>query len=128
VLDWWATALDRQAQSRKPEDRPPIYAEILERMRIELEHDQGSSPAHYWTAAAARGSGDLERAWQAAAVGWVLAPLAQDRGMALRADLDRLVIQAIIPERAAKLSIRDTKQAQAGMMNEWESFKANWSR
>ena len=47
------------------------------------------------------GAGDLDRAWHAAPAGWLRATLGRDRGVALRADLDRLVTQAIIPERAA---------------------------
>jgi hypothetical protein len=128
VLDWWATALDRYAQLRAIEERPPVYARIVERMRAELALDAGSTPANYWLARAARGSGDLERAWQAALAGWVRASLAQDRGAALRADLDRLVTQAIIPERAAKLKTADVRQAAAGMQNEWTAFKAGWSK
>src|SRR5262249_38968877 len=31
VLDWWATALDRQTQRRPPEDRPGVYGRLLER-------------------------------------------------------------------------------------------------
>jgi hypothetical protein len=128
VLDWWATALDRSAQLRPAEERAPIYARIIDRMRAELTLDAGSTPASYWLAAAARGSGDLERAWQAAIAGWVRAGLAQDHGAALRADLDRLVTQAIIPERAARLRTADVRQAASGMQNEWASFKAGWSR
>jgi hypothetical protein len=128
VLDWWATALDRHAQLRPIEDRPPIYARIIERMRAELALDAGSTPASYWLSAGARGSGDLDRAWQAAIAGWVRATLAQDRGAALRADLDRLVTQAIIPERAAKLKTGDIRQAAAGMQNEWTAFKEGWSK
>jgi hypothetical protein len=128
VLDWWATALDRYAQLRAIEERPPIYKGIVERMRAELALDGGSTPAGYWLVAAARGSGDLDRAWQAAIAGWVRASLAQDRGAALRADLDRLVTQAIIPERAAKLKSGDVRQAAAGMQNEWTVFKAAWSK
>jgi hypothetical protein len=128
VLDWWATALDRHAQLRGMEDRPPIYARIVERMRAELALDAGSTPASYWLAAAARGAGDLDRAWQAALAGWVRASLAQDRGAALRADLDRLVTQAIVPERAARLKTADVRQAVAGMQNEWIAFKAGWSK
>ncbi len=56
------------------------------------------------------------------------AVLARDRGAALRADLDRLVTQALIPERAARLQLRDPKGAAAGMLAEWEAFKASWSR
>ena len=97
-------------------------------MRAELAVDTGSSPASYWLAAAARGVGDLERAWQAAMAGWVRAGLAQDRGAAVRADLDRLVTQAIIPERAGRLRTGDTRRAAVGMQNEWDAFKAGWSK
>ena len=128
VLDWWATALDRHAQLRAVEDRVPIYKRIIERMRAELALDAGSTPASYWLARAARGAGDLDRAWQAAMAGWVRASLADDRGAALRADLDRLVTQAIIPERAAKLKTVDVRQAAAGMQNEWTAFKESWSK
>jgi hypothetical protein len=128
VLDWWATALDRHAQLRAIEERGPIYNRIIERMRAELALDAGSAPASYWLAAAFRGIGDLDRAWQAAIAGWVRASLAQDRGAALRADLDRLVTQAIIPERAARLKTNDVRQAAGGMQNEWTAFKAEWSK
>jgi hypothetical protein len=128
VLDWWATALDRHAQLRPMEERPAIYVRIVDRMRAELALDSGSASASYWLAAAARGSGDLERAWQAAIAGWVRASLTDDRGAALHADLDRLVTQAIIPERAAKLKAGDARQTAAGMQNEWTAFKEGWSK
>ena len=72
----------------------------------EMAEYPGSTAAGYWLAAAARASGDVERAWHAALAGWLRATLADDRGVALRADLDRLMTQAIIPERAAKLAAR----------------------
>jgi hypothetical protein len=128
VLDWWASARDRHAHRRAAEDRPAIYQRIIDRMEKELAVDPGSTPGGYWLVAAARGAGDLERAWQAAIAGWVRASLAHDRGAALRADLDRLVSQAIIPERAARLEGGDVGQAISGMQNEWDAFKAGWSR
>ena len=128
VLDWWATALDRETQLRPPEDRPGVYERLLDRMRLAIADDPGSPAASYWLAAAARGTGDLELAWQASAAGWVRAMLAPDRGAALRADLDRLVTQAIIPERAARLAGREARQAQSGMLNEWELLKQAWSK
>jgi hypothetical protein len=128
LLDWWATALDRQAQTRPREAREPVYRRVLDRMQHELAEDPGSTPAVYWLIAAARGVGDLERAWYLTMAGWVRAQLARDRGAALRADLDRLMMQAIIPERVARLQLRDSKQALAGMTAEWEAFKASWSR
>jgi HAMP domain-containing protein len=128
VLDWWATALDRYAQLRPEEERAAIYDRILKRMTSELAMDITSAPASYWLAAAMRGRGNVEGAWQAAMAGWMRAPLARDRGAALRADLDRLVVQGIIPARTARLGLKDPAQAQAGMLGEWEAFKAIWQR
>jgi hypothetical protein len=126
ALDWWATALDRQAQAQPPSERGLVYFRIGQRMEEELRRDSASGPANYWLAAAARSAGDLDRAWSAASAGWIRATLAPDRGAALRADLDRLMMQAIIPDRAARLPQRERKQAQAAMTAEWETFKNLW--
>ena len=128
VLDWWATALDRHAQTRPMIERAPVYARIAERMQAELTRDPGSIPAGYWVVAAARASGDLDGAWNAATAGWIRAVLGRDGGVILRGDLDRLVVQAIIPERAARLSPKDSSVAVAGLLGEWEAFKAGWTR
>jgi hypothetical protein len=129
VLDWWATAVDREAQTRQPDERPAIYGRVLDRMTEEIAEYPGSAAAGYWLAAAARAGGDIDRAWHAAIAGWLRAPLAEDRGAALRTDLDRLVTQAIIPERAATLTGKgDVKGAQAAMAAEWEAFKKAWSK
>ena len=62
--------------------------------------ESGERTAPYWTAAAARGQGDLQAAWDAAQAAWVRAPLTRDRGVALRHDLDVLGAESIVPERA----------------------------
>jgi hypothetical protein len=126
ALDWWATALDRQAQAQPPSERGLVYFRIAERMEAELRRDSASGPANYWLTAAARSAGDLDRAWSAASAGWIRASLAPDRGVALRGDLDRLMTQAIIPDRAARLPPRERKQAQAAMLAEWDAFKSLW--
>ena len=128
VLDWWASALDRHAQRRPMAERPAIYARVAERMQRELERDPGSVPAGYWIVAAARASGDLDSAWSAATAAWIRATLGRDRGVILRGDLDRLVVQAIIPERAARLSPKDSSVAVAGLLSEWEAFKTEWTK
>ena len=128
VLDWWATAVDRLALTRPRPAREQLYARVAVRMEKELALDPASAPAAYWHAAALRGSGNLDRAWDAAIVGWIGAILGRDRGAALRADLDRLMIQGIIPERAAKLQPGDPKRAGAVMLAEWEAVKNSWSR
>ena len=123
VLDWWASALDRDARGRSDLERPIVYRTIRDRMQTELGANPSSATASYWLSAAAWGEGDHQAAWDAAQAGWVRAPLASDRGAALRGDLDRLVLRAIIPERARALA-----QASAILEGEWELFKERWSR
>ena len=128
LLDWWASSVDRLALSRPRDARETVYARVVTRMEKELANDPSSAPAAYWLAAALRGAGNLERAWNAAMAGWVTATLARDHGAALRADLDRLVVQGIIPDRAGRRQPRDMKQAAALMLSEWEGLKASWTR
>jgi hypothetical protein len=128
LLDWWASAVDRLALSGPRETREPIYARIVARMERELDVDPGSAPASYWLAAGARGAGNLDRAWDAAKAGWVTATLGKDHGAALRADLDRLMVQGIIPDRAGRLQPRDMKGTAARLTGEWETLKAGWTR
>jgi hypothetical protein len=123
LLDWWASAVDADARRRPEIERRAMYQQIRDRMQIELGAEPGSAVASYWLASAARGQGDLLAAWDAAQAGWVRAPLAADRGAALRSDLDQLVQQAIIPERA-KVSAQPADDLKA----EWERFKQRWSR
>lgn len=129
-LDWWATSLDRHAQLMPKAERRLIYGRIAERMEREGREFPDSTPAAYWLAASARGAGELDRAWGAALAAWVRASMMHDRGAALRADIDRLVHQALIPERARALGAgpKETEQAAAGMTAEWEVIKKNWSR
>lgn len=126
ALDWWASALDRSAQKAPREARPPIYARITERMEDELRHDPSSLTASYWLAASARGQGDLDRAWAAATAAWVRAAFHPDRANAVRADIDKLVVEGIIPERIAALPVGDRRKALASMTGDWQEFKKNW--
>ncbi len=123
VLDWWASALDRDVRPRSEFERQAVYAKIRERMRAELGAHPGSGVAAYWMAAAAAGQGDWQAAWDAAQAGWVRAPLASDYGESLRVDLDRLVGRAIAPERAKAISVPPEL-----LIGEWELFKARWKR
>lgn len=130
ALDWWATSLDRHAQLMPQAERRHIYRRLADRMEQESREFPNSTPAAYWLAAAARGAGELDRAWAAAIAAWVRASMMRDRGAALRADIDRLVLQALIPERGRGLALgaRETGHAIAGMTAEWELIKKNWSR
>jgi hypothetical protein len=123
VLDWWASALDADVRPRPDLERQAVYQRIRDRMANELAENPASSTAAYWAAAAARGQGDLQGAWDAAQAAWVRAPLTADHGASLRGDLDRLVERAIVPERARLLA-----QPADLLRQEWERFKERWSR
>jgi hypothetical protein len=122
LLDWWATAIDRETRPRPDIERQGAYQRIRARMDEELASRPASGAAAYWLAAAARAQGDVQSAWEAAQAGWVRATLAADRGTALRADLDRLVLGAIVPDRA-----KATAQTPEMLRAEWERFKERWN-
>lgn len=125
VLDWWATALDREGQGASPERRARLAAQIGSRMEEELRRDPGSAPANYWRAVAARGAGDLETAWDAAVAAWVRATLSPTASQ-LRTDIDRLVTDALIPERARSRPALDRADAVESLRSEWNQVKEQW--
>jgi hypothetical protein len=130
LLDWWATAVDRVAQTREAAARRAEYSRLSERLAQEVEKDPTLATAAYWQVVAARGEGDVDRAWELAQAAWVRAPLAPDRGAQLRADLDRIVMQALIPERARRSAGRDQEKqvSQATALRDaWEAFKQRWT-
>ena len=126
LLDWWATALDREAQTRPVDRRRIVFEQIAERMEEELRQDPGSAVANYWRAVALRGTGDIEGAWHAAVAGWVRSILSPETTGELRADLDRLVMQALIPERSRLMAVRDPQEAVTALRAEWDLVKQQW--
>jgi hypothetical protein len=124
VLDWWALALDHAAQAAGDAERRQLYARMLERVEPAAAGEQPSAAAMYWVAAAAAGKDDFGRAWHAAIAAWVRAPLAPGSRATLRADLERLVQQVIIPGRAVTLApAAEPKQTIADMQAEWNAIK-----
>ena len=123
VLDWWADSVEHDARTRPEMDRRAVYQRIRDRMEEELAYQSSSTAAAYWLVAAARGHGDLQAAWDAAQAAWVRAPLAADKGVALRADVDRFVQLAIIPDRA-----KSSAQPPQTFQQEWERFKDRWKQ
>lgn len=128
VVDWWATAMDRYAQTLPPEQRTAVYDDLSARIRLHLGRYPDSSAASYWLPAAALARGDLELAWDLALAGWVRSTLAPDEGTTLRGDLDRLVTQALIPERVKRLAEGETAGAAERFASEWDEAKARWKR
>ena len=126
LLDWWATAIDREAQTRAADRRVPLLEGVIARMEAEVRRDPGSAAANYWLAASARGAGDIDRAWHAAVAGWIRAMLTPGTAAALRSDLDRLVTQVLIPERARTRPAREQQEALTALRAEWDSVKEQW--
>jgi hypothetical protein len=74
---------------------------------------------------AARGAGDLERAWDAAIAGWVRASLNPESASTLRTDIDRFVTQALVADRARQRP-REAGDPAAALRAEWELIKSQW--
>ncbi len=128
VLEWWAASLDRHAQLAPDGERQMRYGRLLARLEVESSRGPASPVVTYWLAAAARGVDDPDRAWSLAIAGWIQAPaIAGAQGPALRADLDRLMVDAIIPERARRTAPDgDPEALKAALASEWAAIKAKW--
>lgn len=129
LFEWWALSLDQQAQQGPEAGRRSIYARILERAEQEVAAAMTSASAAYWLAAAARGVDDLPRALGAATAAWMRAGSMGAPGAKLRADLDRLMLDVLLPERARQLAPNlDPKPALLLLQTQWEDFKKQWGR
>jgi hypothetical protein len=126
LLDWWATSLDRQAQLLPPDRRPPVFARIAARMEAELRQDPGNGPANYWLVVGTRGVGDIVRAWDAAVAGWVRAALNPASSAAVRADIDRLVSEALAIELGRIRGGPEPQDAINATRADWELVKSQW--
>ncbi len=126
LLDWWATSLDRQAQLLPPERRLPVFDRIAARMEAELRQEAGNGPANYWLIVGTRGTGDIVRAWDAAIAGWVRASLDPASAATVRADIDRLVTEALAIELGRSRGGPEPQDAIAATRADWELVKSQW--
>lgn len=126
LLDWWATALDREAQTRPADRRAELFARIARTMDVEARRDPASPVANYWLVSAARGEGDIEGAWDLAVAAWIRASLEPAATGPLRSDLDQLVTQALIPERVRARPAREQQDAASALRAEWDLVKQQW--
>jgi hypothetical protein len=95
-------------------------------MNGELARDAGSAAAGYWEVAAMRGLGRPLAAWDAAVAAWSRARLAGARAAALRADVDKLVVEGIIPDRVRTLPPVERAGAELQLRADWELVKERW--
>lgn len=126
LLEWWALALDREAQALSDERRRATYDRIAERMDQELRENPSSVPANFWLAAASRGAGNVDRAWDAAMAAWVRVPIDLPGAETLRRDLDRLIVDAVVPERSRQQPRGEWDSVAAGLKSRWSAFKREW--
>jgi hypothetical protein len=129
VLEWWAASLDRHAQLAPDAERHVRYRRLLTRLEQEVTRGPASATVTYWLAAATRGVDDPDRAWSLVIAGWIQAPLVATgvRAEALRADLDRLMREAVIPERARRAAPPSDPEALAvALRAEWSAIKERW--
>jgi hypothetical protein len=126
VFDWWAGSLDRLAQYVPEDERRTVYRRLLDGATAYRDRDDMSAVAWYWLAVSARGVGDLQRAWGGAVAAWIRAGALGERGVKLRADLDRLVTQVLLPERAAQMAPADAASAMPMLEAQWAGVKARW--
>lgn len=126
MLDWWGSAVERHADSLGRDQRIEVFSRMRERMTKELARNPGSAAAGYWVAVATRGAGDPAAAWGAAIAGWVRARLAGGRAATLRADLDKLMLEGIIPDRVRMLAPDKRAQAESDFRADWAVVKERW--
>jgi hypothetical protein len=126
MLDWWGSAIERQADALDRSAREPLFVRMRDRMARELARSPGSAAAAYWIVVATRGAGDPRGAWDAAIAGWVRARLVGSRAATLRTDLDKLVLEGIIPDRVRLLSAEKREQAESDLRTEWAVVKERW--
>ena len=126
MLEWWGSAVERQASALAPDLRREHFSRLAKRMRAELARAPNSPAASYWTVVALRGAGEATRAWDAAVAAWVRARLTGDRAATLRADLDRFVLHGIVPDRVSHIAPDQRAEAESRLKAEWELLKERW--
>jgi tetratricopeptide (TPR) repeat protein len=126
ALDWFGSAMERWAAPYTTTRRAAMLQRLVSRMEAEQAKNPGSRAASYWLVAGLRAQGETDRAWQAAIAAWVRAPIAGVRSIALRADVDRLVREGIIPDRGRDVAESERAARETALRAEWELIKQKW--
>jgi len=126
MLEWWGSAMERHADALEKEPRVAAFGRLRDRMAREQSKNPGSAAAAYWFVVGTRGAGEPIEAWEAAIAGWVRARLAGPYSAKLRADLDKLVLEGIIPDRVRASAPDRRTQIESDLKAEWAVVKERW--
>ena len=126
MLEWWGSAMERHADASERDARIRAFGRLRDRMTRELAKNPASAAAAYFLVVAIRGAGEPVEAWHAAVAGWVRARLSGARSASLRADLDKLVLEGIIPDRVRAAAADKRAQTEAELKGEWAVVKERW--
>jgi hypothetical protein len=126
MLEWWGSATERRASAAAPEVRRQHFVRLVDRMTSEVARTPSSPAASYWMVVGLRGIGEVDRAWDAAVGAWVRARLAGNSSAALRADLNHLVMEGIIPDRVRHIVHDQRAAAESQLRAVWELVKERW--
>lgn len=126
MIEWWGSAVERQAGTLAREPRTAVFRRLADRMQAELARTPSSAGATYWLVVALRGAGEVNRAWDAAVAAWARARLIGERAPSLRADVNRLVLEGIIPDRVRQLAQDQRPGTESQFRAEWELVKERW--
>jgi hypothetical protein len=126
MLEWWGSAIERRASTVAPDLRRQHYLRLVERMTTEVAERPSSAAASYWLVVGLRGIGEPDRAWDAAVAAWVRARLSGNSAATLRADLNRLVMTGIIPDRVRHIARDQRAAAESQLRADWELVKERW--
>lgn len=126
MLEWWGSATERHADGLEKDPRVAAFGRLRDRMSRELARSPGSAAAAYWFVVGTRGAGEPIEAWEAAVAGWVRARLAGPLSAKLRADLDKLVLEGIIPDRIRTVAQDKRGQLESDLKTEWAVVKERW--
>lgn len=126
MLEWWGSALERHAADLTRAERVAAFGRLADWTRGAMVRDPHSAAAAYWRVVALRGEGHLDDAWDAAVAGWARARLMGERAAALRDDLNKIVLEGILPDRVRGLTGDERAATESQLRAEWELVKEKW--
>ena len=127
MLEWWGSAVERHADAL---ERDGAHHRVRAAARSDgaraVAQSRHRPPPRIGSSSARAAAATPIEAWDAAIAGWVRARLAGARSATLRADLDKLVLEGIIPDRVRSLAADRRAQAESDLRAEWAVVKERW--